>query len=180
MKSRFWNVFRVIVGISSLPLTFLMIFFSGSKQFGWVSNLSLVILFSFGLIGGVCGFIIYGIKRQPGPLSNYLRPRQPLSAYKRNLLVFFLLLSCLATACFVYGIRFLINGGGDIHVNTGVSFLIPKPGEYTLWASSENLNETSVPTLANELQIIPDQITKSCKKNLCSGRLFIEQETKSF
>lgn len=157
MKTKFWKMFNVVVGISSVPLVFLIIFFSGDKQFGWVSNLSLAIVFLFGLIGGVRGFIIYVIQRQPGPLSNYLKPRQPISNFKRYLLILSLSVSCLAMTFFVYGVQFLINGGGDIQVNTGTSFFIPKPGEYTLWASSENLNDTNISTLASQLQIAQDQ-----------------------
>jgi hypothetical protein len=67
-------------------------------------------------------------------------------------------------AFFVYGILFLVNGGGDIQANTGVSFLIQKPGQYTLWATSENLNDTNVSTLANQLQIIHDQDKKVVQK----------------
>jgi hypothetical protein len=120
MKPQFWNVFIAMVSISSIPLAFLSFFFSGSKQFGWVSNLSLVVLFLFGLIGGVRGFIIYGIKRQPGPLSKYLKPRQPISNYKRNLLVVSVSASCLAMMFFAYGVLFLVNGGGDVQVTTSV------------------------------------------------------------
>jgi hypothetical protein len=160
MKPQFWNVFIAMVSISSIPLAFLSFFFSDSKQFGWVSNLSLVVLFLFGLIGGVRGFIIYGIKRRPGPLSKYLKPRQPISNYKRNLLVLSVLASCLAMMFFAYGVLFLVNGGGDIQVTTGTSFLIQKTGPYTLWASTENLNDTNILTFANQLQIAQDKDNK--------------------
>ena len=160
MKPKFWNTFTLIVSIGSISLAFLFFFLSDSKQFGWVSNLSLVILFSFGLIGGVRGFIIYGIQKQPGPLSNYLKPRKPISNYKRILLGLSFLASCLAMAVFVYGVLFLINGGGDIQVNNGASFLIQKPGQYTLWASSENLSDSNASTLANQIQIAQDQGNK--------------------
>jgi len=160
MKTKFWNAFTIIVIIGSIPLGLLIFFFYGSKQFGWVGNLSLVILFSFGLIGGVRGFIIYGIQKQPGPLSNYLKPRQPISNYKRILLGFSFFVSCLAMVVFVYGVLFLVNGGGDIQVNNGASFLIQKPGQYTLWASSENLSDSNVSALANQLQIAQDQGNK--------------------
>jgi hypothetical protein len=160
MKPKFWNVFIAIVIISSIPLAFLTFFFFSNKQFGWVSNLSLGKLFLFGLIGGVRGFIICGIQKQPSLLSNYLKPRQPVSNYKRILLGFSFLVSCVAMAGFVYGVLFLVNGGGDIQVNNSASFLIPKPGQYTLWASSENMNDTSVSTLASQLQIAQDQGNK--------------------
>ena len=164
MKPKFWNVFRIVVSIISIPLAFFFFFFSDSEQYGWVSNLSFAILFAFGLVGGVCAFIVYGIQGRPGPLSNYLRPRQPLSNYKRYLLILSFSASCLAMAFFVYGILFLVNGGGDIQANIGASFLIQKPGQYTLWASSENLNDTNVSTLANQLQITKDQNKKVVQK----------------
>jgi hypothetical protein len=160
MKPKFWNVFIAIVSIGSIPLAFLIFFFSGSKRFGWVSNLSLGALFLFGLIGGVRGLIKYGIQKQRGPLSNYLKPRQPISNYKRILLGLSFLVSCLAMVVFVYGVLFLVNGGGDIQINNGASFLVQKPGQYTLWASSENLIDSNISVLANQLQIARDQGNK--------------------
>lgn len=165
MKPKFWNVFIAIVSICSIPLAFLTFFFSGSKQFGWVSNLSLFMLLLFGLIGGVRGFIIYGIKRQPGPLSKFLQPRQPVSNYNRILLVVSVSASCLAMIFFAYGVLFLVNGGGDIQITPGASFLIQKPGQYTLWASSESPNNTNISTLANQPQIAQDEDNKIVRRH---------------
>jgi hypothetical protein len=180
MKPKFWNIFVAIVSISSIPLAFLSFFFSVSKQFGWVSNLSLIVLFSFGIIGGMRGFIEYGIQKQPGPLSNYLKPRQPISNRKRVLLVFSFSVSCFAMVFFGYAVLFLVNGGGDIPVNTSTSFLIQKPGQYTLWASSENLNDTDVSTLASQLQITQDRDKKIAQKQSMLTRAVYQNNGERF
>jgi hypothetical protein len=77
------KIFLNVVKWTSLPLVILVFVFSDSSKWKWISISAQVILFSYGLVGGIAGFIKYGIQRNVVPMPAWM-PNAKSSPHSLN------------------------------------------------------------------------------------------------
>jgi hypothetical protein len=155
MQSNFWKIFKRIVSLTALPLIALIFIFRGDEKRGWIVVSAQVVLFSYGLIGGVMGFIKYGIRQEPVPMPAHprfrqiaalraeriARPTQNQPRYK----ILCILLVCIALfsmAGFAFCVNRVIENGPRIVVVAGSQVILSEPGMYTLWVKQLESNAT--------------------------------------
>ena len=64
-------ILSICAGICSLPLIFIIFYYTGDSSKQWISNLAFVLLCCIGAIGVILGFTKYVIRGEPGPISAY-------------------------------------------------------------------------------------------------------------
>lgn len=84
VKVKRYRIFVFVVSIFAIPLVFLAIFFSGDKEWGWISRTAMLVIYGIGVIGAVSGFITYVVKRQPGPIAAYRQKRSSEKQQSQN------------------------------------------------------------------------------------------------
>ena len=138
-----WRKFQLLVLITGAPLATLIFLFSDSPRWNWLSRSSEVVLFSYGLTGGVAGFIKYGLRGEkvPSPFKfagfclptrkDYTTPEnQKLAWIKAATLI---VLAFGAWGCAAYmGVSLIDNG---VTKNTREPFTVARTGDYTLFVN---------------------------------------------
>jgi hypothetical protein len=137
-----FKIFKIFVGITSIPLAALAFLLSDNPRWSWLATVSLIVLFTYGLIGGICGFVIYGIMDPSSSLSAFLNRRRQATELQtarrnsgkstRSLISTVSLIASAGAAClFVFNIVSSLNSGEKISTDT--PFTVGKAGGYTLF-----------------------------------------------
>ena len=138
-----WRKFQLLVLITGAPLAALIFLFSDSPRWNWLSRSSEVILFSYGLTGGLAGLVKYGLRGEevPSPSEfagfclptrqNYTTPENQKPPWIKAAMLIAVAFTTLGfAACLV--VSFLDNG---VTISTREPFTVSHPGDYTLFVN---------------------------------------------
>lgn len=134
-------------------LVLVYIICSDNPRWAWLGTVSLAILITCGVAGGIAGLWLYGIRGKQVPRSIILgRGSSPLHAassitwatntrVRRVFAVILLLVSCVLFGYFSIAIVLALKAGKGASTNLPVS--VDKPGSYTLFVPKDVLNATN-------------------------------------